>query len=228
MFNAKPIVIALLATSLVACGGSSYRSTRQGSSDLGGSGGGGSTGGTTAPGGTSTDTPDEGFMPSYSFAFNLTGTGGTQPTWTSGEINTDNILKIRINPGAAGNLSLPSGSAVPYSNFSATYGCVSYQITVNGRSVRTVTLSVNGTGTSWMCPQAPDSQVIDFSDRGPFFGPVKVQVTQARYDYYCQLLVMGYINPYYSGTYCSAQGYPVYKNHTVTGSIDVQVNGSSL
>ena len=37
---------------------------------------------------------------------------------------------------------------------------------------------------------------------------------------------MGYIHPSYGPTYCSSSLYTVYKNHTVTGSIEIMTNSN--
>lgn len=167
--------------------------------------------------------PAPAFMPAYTFSFSMTGSNGAAPTYTASGINTDNVLKIRVNSGPASNLTVPN----LYSNFTANYSCISYTISVLGRTVVTQTLSVpNGDPHFSQCPGAPQNQVIDFSDRlSPGHGPVSVQVTAARYDFYCQLWFRGWVpGDYYM--YCPMR--TVYQNHTVTGSLDIQVNGTTL
>jgi hypothetical protein len=186
-------------------------------------------------GGTTTTDPDDG-MTALSFSFTVTGAGGTMPSFSTksgGKILTDNMLKVRVNAGAAGQLALTNG----YSNFNARYGCVSYRVSLYnyttgaaiGGTVTTSLLSING--GSWNCAGAPSAQIINFSSRLYAGHPalaVKVEVDKTDFD--CQAC---YSYPYaYNAQiygcnlYCPSK--TVNKNHTVTGSIDVQVNGTSL
>ncbi len=179
---------------------------------------------TPTPSATATPTPP--FDSAYTFSFSVTGANGTAPTYTTGAINTDNILVVRINAGPAGQLSVPGF----YSNFTANYNCVSYNVTVGGRTVTTQTLAPQGSNSSYtasnQCPGAPSSQVINFSDRlSPGHGNMFVQVSNARYDFYCELYFQGMLSGQYN-MYCPLR--TVYQTHTVTGSLDIQVNGTSL
>jgi hypothetical protein len=223
---------ATLAVVAAGCGGQAYRAGEDGNdsrapssqggglfpgSPGSGTGGTGGTGDPIPPG-----TPD--FTPTLTDSSYITGASGTRPSYTTGTINTDSIIKVRITAGPAGQVSIPSGT---YSNYSASYYCVKYNVTVLGQTVTTNALSVNGGGA--LCPQAADNQVIDFSSRLiPGHGPVTVRVSSARYDYYCQLLMMGYISPYYWQTYCSTSLYPLYQTHTATFTLDIQTNGAPL
>lgn len=172
---------------------------------------------TPTPSPTSTSAP---FDSAYAFSFQVTGQGA----YTTGAINTDNLLVIKVNAGPAGQISVPG----LYSNFTANYNCVSYNITVGGRTVTTQTLKVPNATQSWytvdQCPNAPSSQIINFSDRAsPGHGDMFVTVSNARYDFYCELFYQGLI----SGTanmYCPLR--TAYQTHTLTGTIDVQVNGT--
>jgi hypothetical protein len=176
---------------------------------------------TPTPSPTSSSTP---FDSAYAYSFQVTGSGGTAPSYTTGAINTDNLLVIKVNAGPAGQLSVPGF----YSNFTANYNCVAYNITVGGRTVTTQTLKVPNASQSWyamdQCPGAPSSQIINFSDRAsPGHGDMFVTVSNARYDFYCDLYYQGML----SGTpsmYCPLR--TAYMNHTLTGTIDVQVNGT--
>lgn len=157
------------------------------------------------------------------FRFNITGVGGTQPQMRTPEFNTDALLRIKVIPGPAGQISIPGGT---YSNFNAPYSCVSYTITVNGESMVTQPLSQEG--PNFFCPNARPYQVLDFSSRlTRGHGPLKIKVSNARYDYYCRLWYAGYMPWTPSTLYCNDL-YTVYKTHTVTGKLEVQINGTYL
>ena len=152
------------------------------------------------------------FDPAYTFSFDLKGSSGEQSIFKTPEINTDSILKISIQPISN------------YSSAAGNYGCAQFTVTVNGQSVSTKLLSVSGVN-SFICLNNPDVQIIDFSTRVGSPGPVIVEVSKARYDYWCQLWMAG--TPGLYGTqsmYCPVR--PVYEQHTVSGTIAIQVNGS--
>jgi hypothetical protein len=225
---------------LSACGGQAYRTgeasgtSSGGTSVSGGSsfGGGSSSGsGSSNSSGSGTTTPpaEESFLPARSESFTVTGSGGTSPTFTASNVRTDSLLKVKVIAGAAGPVSIPSGTpgyGGSYSNYQASYGCVRYTIEVAGRSVTTNTLAVEGQNS--LCPDAPTSQIIDFSDRAVGVTNTSVKVTAVRYDYYCQLVYMGYISPYYYNTYCGSSLYSVYRTHSVTGTLEIQTNGTQF
>jgi hypothetical protein len=176
------------------------------------------------------------------FSFSVTGNNGTNPvysTHTSGSATdffiTDNLLRVKVTAGAASNLSLPSG----YSAYTGSYGCISYTVSVkdsSGNTLRTQTtntLAVNSGAA--LCPSSSTSQTLDFSgvvSNGPH-GGVYVTVQANSYDFYCQYWYSMYyaygsaspwINSYNS--FCPMRA--VYQTHTATGSIEVQVNGTSF
>jgi len=215
---------AALASLTTACG-STYTQLAKPQTVLA-TGGNGTTG-TTTPIITNPAVPVIPFTPTYTSSFVMSGTGGTLPGAAITDIFTDTIFKVRVTAGSASNLALPAGTNGGYSNFSASYSCVSYTIEALGQTRTTVPLSVSGSSTMNLCKNSPSEQVFDFSSRlTPGHGPVSVTIKSAKYDYYCQLLLMGYIYNGYYNTYCSASLYPVYKTHTVTGNLDIQVNGS--
>jgi hypothetical protein len=167
---------------------------------------------------TSTST---GSLPPLTYTFSLTGEGGSKPTYTTPPIQTDSILRVRLTAGPAGQLS---ASGVSYSNFSSTYNCISYTVGAVGQSANTSSLNV-GASYSQLCPGAQSSQVLDFSGRlSAGHNAVQISVTSARYDFYCELLMKGWVYGTYS-MFCPL--HTVYKNHTVTGSLSIQVNGTS-
>jgi hypothetical protein len=198
-----------------------------GSGPTGPSGGSGPTGGSGPSGGTGPG--DDGSAPPIEYSFELNGTTA-QAVFTTDAIDSDSIFRVRITAGAAGPLVYPG-----YSNWSLPYGCVKYTVTVNGRSVVTNMLKVEGED-NYLCPDAKSSQVIDFSDRlgGP--SGVTVRVSNPMNDWKCQL--------WDSMKASSQQGWgpdpywvlgprslncvlkPKYSTHTETGSLRIQVNGT--
>lgn len=171
----------------------------------------------------STPPSQSAFVPMFTQQFEITGLGGTKTTQVIPLPQTDNVLRIRVRAGSA----LPIGAVggQPYSNFTASYSCISYVIKVAGQSVQTQTLSPNGGG--YACAGASQTQEIDLSDRvrnNP--GNLTLEVTNPRYDYYCDLLITGrmYVpNPsQYFNVYCPS--FPVYQNHRVSGTIEIMTN----
>lgn len=222
--------IALSAILLTSCGGTSYKEPSSASSTQsqssytsGGTTSSGNTTGTTgSTGSTGTSGSDQ--YPAITTSFTLTGSNGTTPNY-SFTVATDNLLRVKVTAGAATNV-------IPGSNFSATYSCVSYNVTALGQTLSTGTLSVNG-GNS-ICPNAPTNKTLDFSSRlTSGHQSVTVTIQATGYDFYCQScltypwLFNAYPYGYYScNMYCPL--HTVYQNHGVTGSMDIQVNGTSL
>lgn len=114
---------------------------------------------------------------------------------------------------------------VPGYGFSANYGCVNFKITVEGQTVVTNTLST-GLGSDSDCSGAATSQTIDFSSRMTTgHGPVTVTVTSNDYDFDCMSCrTYPWLYGYYCNNYCPMD--LVYKNHTVNGTLSIQVNGT--
>jgi hypothetical protein len=231
----KFMVIALAALLTTSCGGSYDRTgTANQSATFAGDDGSTSNTGDT---GSSTDpvtTVGNNFTASYTQSFVVSGAKGTDPTATLPDVLTDSVLKVRVTAGPAGNLALSSSAYGGYSNYSGQYYCVKYTVEVVGFGQATThALAVGGGST--VCPDADDSEVIDFSRRlTPGHGPVDIKVSAAGYDYYCGLLYSGMIpSAYYNwnywvNQYCSPSLYPVYQTHTVSGSLEVEVNGSGI
>lgn len=228
---------ATLATVLMitACGGEPYRegSPTGGTTGTDTSGTGG-TGTTTTTDNTGSTGSTGGTNPPITRAFTVTGAGGSAPEYTT-TVNTDNILKIRVNSATAGQLSSPYGSS--YSNFSASYSCIVYQVEALGETITTDPLSVNGGSAA--CAGAPSEQVIDFSNRlSAGHGPITIKVRAVNYDFYYLDCLSSYSGMnYYMGYW---QRYPygcenpsvkwktLFKSHTANGSLDIQINGTSL
>lgn len=221
---------ALSAMLLTSCGGTSYKEPSSGSTQAqssynsGGSTSSGTTTGTGTTGSTGSTGSSTNAYPAITTSFSLTGSGGTAPTY-SFTVSTDNLLRVRVNAGASTNV-------IPGSNFSATYECVTYNVTAMGQTLSTGTLSVSGGNA--ICPNAPTSKTLDFSSRlTSGHQSVTITVQATGYDFYCQScltypwLFNAYPYGYYScNMYCPL--HTIYKNHGVTGSMDIQVNGTSL
>ncbi len=222
------------------CGGEAYRTVN---TDNSGNSGGG-TGGT--PYVYPTGTPDWGggwtdpgtggggvivnpAIPAYSYDFNVTGEGGSNPTFTSAAVDTDNLLIVRISAKSAGQISASS-----YSNFSGNYSCVQYEVTALGKTLSTGVLSTVA-GGSPNCPGAPTYADLNFSDRlGSGHNSVNIQVKKVYYDFYCSWARWVNSSPYTvyqygyqnEALFCPVK--TVYKTHTVNGRMQVKVNGTEF
>lgn len=207
------IAAASLALILSACGGSPAREVvgvvPQPQLPGGGSGG---------------DTIQDSFQPSWTSDFGVSGQLGPKPKYTTEDLYTDSILKVKITAAPGSLLADPQGS-----NFSAEYGCAQFTVTVNGRSVTTQILKVEGSN-SWLCANAPTSQTLDFSDRLGGAGPVQVEVTNGKYDFYCQMHwdqrnKYGYSEWDLAGWAAPCPLKSAFKNHMVNGQVAIQLNG---
>lgn len=212
--------IFLAMSALSGCGGEAYRQDDPGKVP-GGHTGGGSGGGIVDPGNTVN------FAPTYAEDFKITGTNGSTPSFELPQMDSDNILKVKVKPGPATVIDAPGYG------FSAEYGCVSYTIEVMGETVQTKPMSVDGSPCYSYDPYAKEhptdtEQVFDFSHRlTPGHGPITVKIKAARYDFYCKLLIAGYIHPSYYSAYCPMKAVTL-GTHTVTGYVEVMVNGTSF
>ncbi len=241
MFSRKKIVLSVLISLplFAGCADQSYRTVagNAGSTYTGGNNYAPVSGTTTTSADTSstTDTtPTTSNNPTVTASFSMQGVNSAQPSWSSQghlSISTDNLLKITIRAGEAGPLTLSNGTQ---NVFTANYSCVSYLVTVNGRSVRTKPLLAGGVASSY-CPTGVTDQTIDFSDRLSAGGDAPViTISDPRYDFYCQIWYgcQTYPNMYYSqcqgftynyyNLYCPNKA--VFKNHTVTGDMDIETN----
>jgi hypothetical protein len=244
--------VVALSSLASACGGQAYREA-QPVDPTSGSGGGGynwgggsNTGGGTGGGSNSGGgTTDPNALPALSVDFTLRGRGGisTNPqnsgyidttvapyVFTSPSVETDNLLKVKVTALAGSTVTLSSGSG---SNFTANYGCVKYTVKVNNTVRQTQFLRVGGAPNS-LCPGAPEFEVLDFSSiLASGHHTLSVSVTEARYDFYCQMLYSNMMLPYGPwdpwavSNYCT-NGYSVWKTHNVNGRLQIQVNGTNL
>ena len=237
--NKKGVIAFALSLSvlslLTGCGSASSATT---ASQAIGSGAATGTSGTIAGGTIVTPTPTPSptatttSLPAVTDNFSMVAYAGTH---ISAPLMTDNLFQVQVTAGAAG----PIAAGGTYSNFVANYNCISFRLTlqfqnasgtwVNGQSVTTSPLSVNGASDPYACPNAVATQTIDFSSQlTAGHGQVRVVVDHASNDWYCVLMAEGYISSAYYNTYCSTSLYPVYQTHTVTGTLGLQVDGTSL
>lgn len=244
------LTISVLMSALgSACGGTPYmESGDRPGNEPGNIGGGNNTGNSPL---------NPGFEPSYSFSFSdLTGQNGSKPTYLTQTVQTDSLLRVKITAGQGGPVTTPG-----YEEYNMNYGCIRYKIDLisivggqqykNGESKVTKVLSVPGADNS-LCPDAPSNETFDFSSRLGSQSGIKIRVSEARYDLYCQIWWRHYHEYYQAALYsypmyahqwatsyandnagmyysaCSADLKLVNKLHTVSGSIDIQVNGAEF
>jgi hypothetical protein len=232
---------ALLAATVSACGGSSAQNSID--PPIGGTGGGtsggtsggitgGTTGGTT--GGSTGGTTGAPFDAAASFSFTVTG--GTRPesVYETPTIHTDTKLRVRVNSGSAGQVRPLDGS---YSNYNASYNCVSYTLEIGGRTFQTNYLNAPGSTADCGTSGKPTSQILDLSSfLTPGLGGFSIKVRALHYDaYYQGCLWDPYrygVNPFQFSWQQSCKSMyfqrSVYQTHTVTGSIEVEVNSSAF
>lgn len=181
--------------------------------------------------------PGVNFVPTFTSSFSFAGSS----SHTTNAIDADNKLRVKIDAGSAGTIVFPG------SNFSGTYGCLAFNVRllayngtayVESKTVATKIMAVNG--GSQNCPGAPASDIIDFSDRlGPGHDNYKIKVDSAKYDFYCQHYDYCSWNYWALGgaygscswiQYASRSNYcpvkTVYSTHTVSGTLEVEINGS--
>lgn len=218
-FKITVITSLLTAGLLVGCGGTPYATFTPNSSTTSAATTSTTTTTTTTSSTGSTTTTSN--LPAITDNFSLNGPGGTVTSYST-SVNTDNVLSVEITAGAAGQMTLGT-----YSNYSATYGCISYSVEANGYTQSTGTLAVSSdSGTDYNCPSAAQSATLDFSSTlSPGHGETTITVTPIGYDFYCQ-----YCESYPSLFGYACAGYcplhSIYKTHTVTGTIAITVNGT--
>jgi hypothetical protein len=151
------------------------------------------------------------FSPAFGFDFAVTGQFGASPSSTT-RVYAGKTLKVRISALAAEASSL--GTAAPY-------GCVQYQVSAGGLTLKTQILAVPGMNNS-LCAGAPQSQVLDLSSAlVPGTGDIDVTVSASGYDYFCQLVENGALSLSYEAVSCPVRS--VYRTHVVRGVADFQV-----
>jgi hypothetical protein len=165
---------------------------------------------------------------------------GDNPSANSIALRTDNKLIITAYAGSAGR---NNGTVAPPTNFSAEYNCATYRVTLqeqrNGvyydvTSLETPPLTVTGTSG---CDNSVASRNLDFSPYlSPGHGLVRVKVEALKSDFTCKRYknCMSSAQLYW-GSGCSFARLPnaqqdscpmkpVWKSHTVTGTMFLQVN----
>ena len=222
----------ILTLALSACGSSAKQqvaATPAGSVSGSGSGSGGSGSGSSTSGG-STSSSTSGSSSSndqtISFSFDILGDrgGSVSHTWDSPTIDTDSKLIVKISAN-------PASYAVNGTGFVGQYGCARFNVKVLNQMITTKPLAVNG--GSPFCKDssgnaAPTYDTLNFSSRmtAGHAAPV-VEISNAAYDFDC-LGCMYYApqayNAYLYGCsyYCPMR--PAFKNHTVSGTIDVTID----
>lgn len=236
--NLSMAVVFTLTAALFGCGGQAYQtSTGDSSGDLVGSS-------PTDDSSTSdTDTITESFVADINYSNTLTGvykhvsdTDNTHSSDTTPfNIETDNKLLIRISAGPAGPVNDPD------TNFSATYNCAQFTVTVKGQSQTTKLLAVNGTTG---CSGGVESQILDFSSQVPsnHTDDLTVTISNARSDFYCQMWDFCAMYGYWPSSiglttgigscssmlsssrslYCPSK--PLYETHTATFNLEIDTN----
>ena len=208
MKKVNQILIVMFAVMVTACGSSSTRDyTSQGLST------GGSSTGTTGTSGIQTGNIYN--LPlAPEFDAQISGQGGPHPAETF-STGTSHLIRVKVTP-----LQAPHLTIAPYTNWVFPYGCLRLQVSVNGVTRSTQVLKVGNVtqGSSSPCANAPESQILDFSNTATGASNITVTVTSPEYDNCRQQWPMNY------GCYMSA----VWLNHMVAATIAVQTDGTYL
>ncbi|MBI3535280.1 MAG: hypothetical protein HY072_07325, partial [Deltaproteobacteria bacterium] len=151
-------------------------------------------------------------------------------------VRTDNILRVKIKALPSGQNQIP-GTPAGYTNFNVGYSCVTFDVTVGTETRQTQILHTEGTDPSISCPNAPNYEILEFSERlGSGRPAIDVILSNARDDAFCKVYTACRNNsipsqvcywsfpPTYAHTFCPLR--TTYKYHVVKGSLEVQVNGS--
>ncbi len=230
------LILGVLASAtLSSCGSTSFNASKQVSNNNGGGGGGNNN--------PPPPEPPVSFFPNLSYSFGVTGNAGTTPKWTSDVVpGVDTLLKVRVKALSNGYVNIPG-----YTNYSINPGCMEYRVGIkNASNPSAIPVSITTpileaqNGASPACEQyaaqaniqLKTEYVYDFSAAivGQA-GPWVVEVSNPRYDYYCQLYPNTWIWIGYwwnqlgsIGSNCPLRN--VYQNHLVEGSIEIQTNAS--
>jgi hypothetical protein len=225
MKKVNGFIFVLASVLMVACGSSSTRDFT--TSGLGGGTTGGSTSGSTSGsgGGNIYNLP---LAPEFQAV--LTGSTGQQPT-VSQSYGTSHLIRVKVTPNSAQNLLNTT-----YQNWVFPYGCLQLKVTVNGIVRQTQVLKVANVyqEPNSPCANAPESEILEFSNSASGALPVDVTVSNAVYDNCRGLDPMDYggtCNPYFNGLYWvtpSAGMKAVFANHVVAATIAVQTDGTYL
>jgi len=139
-------------------------------------------------------------------------------TYTTAQISTDNILKVKLTSGAP--------TTLPCTGYTANYSCLQYTVTVGTRSQTTmVSYGTPPTGSPCDLAKATNSVTLDFGDQVTAgHGPMAVSVSQPQSDN-C------HANPYAFQLFgSSAVQYvgcamaPIYANQIASGTLAILTN----
>lgn len=241
---AYPLSIVGLSILLTGCGATAYRenSSVKPAAQSNNSGNGGNTGGSSNdfvdP--TLADTRKETFtiggQSSSSSKLAALRTSSGIPFQKTFTITTNNKLKLRVRPGS-GTAYIVSGAAGGANNYAPIYGCVRFEVVVNGSVQSTGVLKVPGRSQySSFCQNAPtQSEILDFSQDLGTGSTTQVTIRMAEYDYRCyweNAYVMGW-NPY---TDCQMQRLYEYDGmayssdaasfHKIDAKVEFEFNGT--
>lgn len=144
----------------------------------------------------------------------MSGDGGPTAAGTI-TVSTSRTLRIKITPEAAPHLTV-----APYTNWVFPYGCLKVTVRVNGTQQTTKVLKVGGVqqAQNSACKDAPESQILDFTNAATGSGTVSITFASPQYDN-CRGSW-----PLYYGCALSA----VWMNHMVAFNVATQVDGTWL
>lgn len=165
----------------------------------------------------------QGLPPAPESNHKLTGTNGSQPNSDAYNISTSMLLKVKVTAG-------PAAYNTVNTNYINPYGCFRVKVTAyigNSTVVKTSEiLRVDGLSNNSKCPNAPTSQVFDFT---PYTtgnsAPITVRFSNAEYDN-CWNSTSYYTNgAFYGGNYYGCDMKPLYYSHAATFNATIQTDG---
>jgi hypothetical protein len=156
----------------------------------------------------------------------LTGINGSIPQSEASNVQTSMLLKVKVTAGSAAYNTVNP-------NYINPYGCFRVKVTaLIGNSVVTRTtdiLRVDGVGQNSKCPNAPTSQIVDFSQyMTGYSAPIVVRFSNAEYDN-CWNSTSYYTNgAFYGGNYYGCDMKPLYQSHAATFKATIQTDGTYM
>ena len=150
----------------------------------------------------------------YQTLVQISGNGGSTPSYAVNSLTTSRTLKVKIAPLAA--------PKVTGTQWVFPYGCLQVEVTVDGstQSTNAIPVSGAGLGTSPQC-SGPSYQILDFSNvmtgNNLGNGAVSVSIHDPSYDN-CR----SYYSPYYYGCYMVA----MYSAHMAAMNVTIQTDGT--
>ena len=147
----------------------------------------------------------------------LTGIYGSIPQSEASNVQTSMLLKVKVTAGSAAYNTVNP-------NYINPYGCFRVKVTaLIGNSVVTRTtdiLRVDGVGQNSKCPNAPTSQVVDFSQYTTGYAPIVVRFSNAEYDSCYN--IAGQFQSY------GCEMKPLYSSHAATFKATIQTDGTYM